>query len=217
VKLSVNGGPFQSQSYTDEMIIQTHRIVLGLGAVIVRALAFTDCKASFGNFSLFDRALSLREVKSIYDLDQDLYGGGAIIIPPTRDRRVRPALSSGLTTDFNFNENTLISDVSGLSFDGVNYETNDGFVTLPYNFVLEVAETLPSYILQPNKNHLLVVQFRALTTSGVKMAFTTSPLSTASFSECTGIWLSISSDSVFAIYYKGAGVSLMSAHYIFQT
>ena len=43
--------------------------------MIVRQLTgFTDCNASFGNFSLFDRALSLREVKSIYDLDKDLYG-----------------------------------------------------------------------------------------------------------------------------------------------
>ena len=52
LKLSVNRSSFQTQSYIDEMIIQTHRIALELGTVMPTPF-FTvqNCNASFGNFS----------------------------------------------------------------------------------------------------------------------------------------------------------------------
>jgi hypothetical protein len=76
------------------MVIQTNRIVFELGGVIVRDLVnVTDCNASFGNFSFFDHPLTIRQVQNIYDLDKDIYKTTAII-PPTRDRRIRPPLIS---------------------------------------------------------------------------------------------------------------------------
>jgi hypothetical protein len=100
---SINGGAFITQSYTDEMeILYLHRVRLLLGGVSGTNDVSNQSQSSIGNFSLFNHILSLKDVKSIYDFDKNL-NDPEIIVEPTRDIR-KPPLSSGLTIDFNFNE-----------------------------------------------------------------------------------------------------------------
>jgi hypothetical protein len=81
---SINGGAFITQPYTDDMvIIYFTRLRLSLGGINGTNSFSNQSQSSIGNFSLFNHPLTIREVKSIYDLDQDLYGP-EIIIPPTR-------------------------------------------------------------------------------------------------------------------------------------
>jgi hypothetical protein len=72
ISLSVNGGLFQVETYTDEMSVVSSEVGTSLGKNIVDSTDKT-CLASFGNFSLFDRRLELKEIQSIYHMDKDKY------------------------------------------------------------------------------------------------------------------------------------------------
>jgi hypothetical protein len=215
MKLSVNGGSFQSQSYTDEMTIQTDRIGIGLGAINIRPLGYLVCKASFGNFSLFNRNLSLKEVKSIFDLDKDLYGP-AVITPQTIDRRIRPSFKTGITTEFNFKE-SVKSDVSDITIDGTIFIYNDGFIEVVGGTYMEVVKPLPSYILEPDNNHSWVIQFRALSvTSGPRMIVTSIPSSVEYATDFSGFTIFVTDTSVRIEYEKAPNVILVSARYAYS-
>jgi len=213
VKVSINGEPFMSQSYIDEMDVDISFSQLSLGGVQISSVY--NQQSSVGNFSLFDRPLSIREVKSIFDLDKDLYepgiiigGGGGGIIPieftPIQiDRRIRPSLKTGITTEFNFKE-SLKGDISDVNFDGTNFISNDGFVEVAGGTFMEVVETLPSYILDSTNNHSWVIQFRALSVaSGRRMSITSMPSSVVAASDFSGFRISVS-DTTFVVEYDKA-------------
>jgi hypothetical protein len=69
VNVSINGEAFITQSYIDEMNVELTNVYLSLGGIGVISSSFIQ-QASIGNYSLFDRPLSIREVKSIFDLDK---------------------------------------------------------------------------------------------------------------------------------------------------
>jgi len=235
LKLSVNGGSFQTQSYIDEMLIQTNRIVISVGEAMATSFMYdAGCSASVGNFSFFDRPLSIRDVKSIFDLDKDLYEPGIIqatrteiiggaIVPkstdkpaPVRDRRIKPPLNLGLMFDVKFNDNTLINDFEYdgtiVGFDGVSYTPNDGFVSVDTGGFLELDGTLPNNVAQSITDQSWLVQFKAVASSGqnVKMILTTFLPGTAS----SGLQLLVSDMGVSAIYYKGPNAILVNTNYI---
>jgi hypothetical protein len=166
------------------------------------------CRASVGNFSLFHRPLSIREVKSIFDLDKDLYGP-AVITPQTIDRRIRPSLKTGITTEFNFKE-SVKSDISEIYIDGTNFISNDGFIEVAGGTYMEVVEPLPSYILDSDNNHSWVIQFRALSvTSCPRMIVTSIPSSVEYATDFSGFTIFVSDTSVRVEYKKSPNVILV--------
>jgi hypothetical protein len=68
VNVSINGEPFISQSYTNQMVLDSY-IQLSLGAIEMTSNRYTQ-PSRIGNYSYFDRPLNLREVKSIFELDK---------------------------------------------------------------------------------------------------------------------------------------------------
>jgi hypothetical protein len=207
---SINGGAFITQSYTDEMeILYLNRVRMFLGGVSATSDVSNQSQSSIGNFSLFNHILSLKDVKSIYDLDKNLYEP-EIIVEPIRDIR-KPPLTSGLTIDFNFNENSLISDDEVVEFDGINFVANDGFVTIPPGEFLELNAVIPSYIAQSNTDHSWVVQFRSDSgDNGLKFSLTTSPSSINLPQGLTGVHIWILNHIIEVRYYKGTGSTLVN-------
>jgi hypothetical protein len=217
------------------MLIQTNRIVISVGEAMANSFMHdAGCSESVGNFSLFHRPLSIREVKSIFDLDKDLYEPGIIqasrteviggaIVPkstdeptPVRDRRIKPPLNVGLMFDVKFNDNTLINDFeydgSIVGFDGVNYTPDDGFVSVYTGGILDLDGTLPNYVAQSITDQSWLVQFKAFASSGqnVKMILTTFLPGTAS----SGLQLLVTDLGVSAIYYKGPNAILVNTNYL---
>jgi hypothetical protein len=215
VNIAINGEAFTRQSHTEDMnITALSRLKMYLGGVEFTNSASLRSQSSVGNFSLFDRPLKLKEVKSIFDLDKGLYEPKIIITPQTFDRRIRPSLKTGITTEFDFKE-SVKNNISEVTVSGTDYISNDGFIEVVRGTYMEVVEPLPSYILDSNNNHSCVIQFRSINTvnNSFKMALTTSPASTSSFSDFTGLRLAGTNLNVSAIYYKGIGDILVSAEY----
>ena len=215
------------------MNVELTSVYLSLGGIGVISSDFVQ-QSRIGNYSLFDRPLSIRDVKSIFDLDKDLYEPGIIqatraeiiggaIVPkstdepaPVRDRRIKPPLNLGLMFDVKFNDNTLINDFeydgSIVGFDGVSYTPNDGFVSVDIGGFLELDGTLPNNVAQSITDQSWLVQFKAVASSGqnVKMILTTFLPGTAS----SGLQLLVSDMGVSAIYYKGPNAILVNTNYI---
>jgi hypothetical protein len=154
VNVSITGEAFITQSYIDEMNVELTNVYLSLlGGIGVISSDFVQ-QSRIGNYSFFDRPLSIREVKSIYDLDKDLYDEQREQYEPgiIVDRRIRPSLKTGITTEFNFKE-SVKGDISDVTIDGTNVISNDVFIEVAGGTYMEVVEPLPSYVLEPDNNH----------------------------------------------------------------
>jgi len=65
VNVSINGEPFMTQSYIDEMNVELINVYLSLGGIgVVSSDKISQTR--IGNYSLFDRPLSIREVKKYF-------------------------------------------------------------------------------------------------------------------------------------------------------
>jgi hypothetical protein len=114
--------------------------------------------------------------------------------------------------DVNFNDNSLISNVDGVGFEGINYTPNDGFVTVAPGGFLELDGILPNYIAQSITDQSWLIQFRAISGSfRLKMALTTSPSSTNYFADLTGLHIFIEHDEINATIFRSPGNPLARA------
>jgi hypothetical protein len=121
---------------------------------------------------------------------------------------------TGLTTDFNFyDDSNLNDDVLRLTLGGDNFTVYDGFVEITKNSYMDV-DALPHYILNPNKSHSWVIQFRTLSVSNssIKFIVTTTPASTF-IEEFTGVVIYSVYNLIIVNYYKSPGEILVSINY----
>jgi hypothetical protein len=184
------------QLYFDDEFVETVTVPAGstvfLGNTIVlnKLASFYAHEAiEYHKLAIYNKILSSMEVFTIFN--------------PT-----------GLTTDFNFyDDSNLNDDVLRLTLGGDNFTVYDGFVEIAKNSYMEV-DALPHYILNPNKSHSWVIQFRTLSVSNssIKFIVTTTPASTF-IEEFTGVVIYSVYNLIIVNYYKSPGVILVSINY----
>ena len=219
ISLSVNGGLFQNSTYINELSINESAMGINLGKILTNIP--DSCLCSYGNFSLFDRALSLSEIQNIYNQDVELYTILSINPPDRDDRKTKPPTQEPQEPDppfnsvweINFDASSLAVDkpvnsgvFSSVPFQGnYSHTAHDGYVVVTDHIELDTG--FPS-VLNYGKSQTWILNFNTTVPDNSYEQMILSTSADEYSTKKTGVFIQLANNSIEGIFYSDENIEV---------